>query len=597
MPSLAVLQRHLWVSNRKRAEKSLGHARQLLLSHDPTDTQTALRLLDAILKSFPQWEKAIELKARALLCLRRFRDIVSLLQESVPSLKAHRPLVKVTSEEKIKLLPSNLNPPRTRKVSLTQCFSLIPYQRRKWVLCSTKGEREQWRCIVLGQACCHLGMMEDAMILLSKGKRFASVAHRMQSSHFSEDSFLLDGSHSAADVDVVSHLLGNIKLLLRRRTAALAALDAGLYTEAARHFSKIIDGRKGTPQGFVAECYMHRAFAHQAANKVVDALADCNRCLALNPMCAEALSTRATLYETIGCLSDSMEDLESLKALYEMISATNMQWVHSHGSTNSDLQGCIDFINSRLASMLEQGNGCSSVDHHRILGLSRGCSRAEVERAYLLLSLKHRPDKSAHFVDRCEFVDDRDMEAVKGEARASGMKLFKLLQKAYTWAISLILEEEMNMVKVRSIQDSKAIQEGFKEDSFSWCWEGESSVEHGLHNQCSFGVDRDTRIYFSKETVSRENWLSCEESLHAESASKMPFEHYCTNTHKEGGNTFSHIEALDNVEQMANTTVFTQVATCREVAIVGTIHTQGLPSEAWMSSNEWGHSVHALSVT
>lgn len=582
MPSLALLQHRLWVSSRKLAEKGLRHARQLLMSQDPADIHTALRLLDAILKSFPQWEKAIELKARALLCLRRFRDIVSLLQESVPSLKVHATLDNVSSEDKINLLPSHSNLRRTRKVSLSQCFSLIPLQRRVWVRCSSKGEREQWKYIVLGQACCHLGMMEDAMILLSNGKRFASAAHRKQSSRFNEDSFILDGTHVVSDVDVVSHLLGNIKLLLRRRTAALAALDAGLYTEAARHFSKIIDGRKGTPQGFVAECYMHRAFAHQAANKFVDALADCNRCLALNPMCAEALSTRATLYETIGCLSDALEDLRSLKSLYEAIFASNMQWFRTQSSTNSDLQGCIDFINSRLASILERGNGQNIVDHHRILGLSRSCSTVEVERAYLLLSLKHRPDKSANFVDRCEFVDDRDIEVVKGEARALGLKLFKLLQKAYTWVMSWILEEEMN--RVRHTQEcKKALQEGSKEDS----WEERHPTEHGGQSACSCDGDRGILAHgvcLHRVEESHQGRACCPVTTFERDYRDIQYE----------GDGFSDIEAFTGVGQLVDATLFTQAGTCREVASVGTIHPQGRPSEAWMSSNEWGH---ALSVT
>lgn len=425
------------------------------------------------------------------------------------------------------------------------------------------------------------------MILLSNGKRFASAAHRKQSSHFNEDNFILDGIHAASDVDVVSHLLGNIKLLLRRRTAALASLDAGLYTEAARHFSKIIDGRKGTPQGFVAECYMHRAFAHQAANKFVDALADCNRCLALNPMCAEALSTRATLYETIGCLSDALEDLRSLKSLYEAIFASNMQWFRTQSSTNLDLQGCIDFINSRLASILERGNGQSIVDHHRILGLSRGCSTVEVERAYLLLSLKHRPDKSAHFVDRCEFVDDRDIEVVKGEARALGLKLFKLLQKAYTWLMSWILEEEMNRVR-HTQEGNEAILEGPKEDS----WQERHSTEHGGRGACSCDGDKEV---LAEDIVMDGDRLHCVEESHQGRicCTVSTFEHDYRDIHNEGDG-FSDIEAFTGVGQLVDATLYTQAGTCREVANVGTIHSQGLPSEAWMSPNEWGH---ALSVT
>jgi hypothetical protein len=98
-------------------------------------------------------------------------------------------------------------------------------------------------------------------------------------------------------------LLGNIKFLLRRKTALVAALDAGHYSESARHFSKILDGRRGTPQGFIAECYMLRATAYQAAGRVTDSITDCNRTLALDRTCIEALTIRASLFETARCFS------------------------------------------------------------------------------------------------------------------------------------------------------------------------------------------------------------------------------------------------------------------------------------------------------
>lgn len=99
--------------------------------------------------------------------------------------------------------------------------------------------------MILGQACCHLGMMEDALVLLQSGKRAAAAAIRRESMTLNDDSFCSENSSS--ELEIVSHLLGNIKFLLRRKTAAMAALDAGLYSESARHFSKIIDGRRGTP--------------------------------------------------------------------------------------------------------------------------------------------------------------------------------------------------------------------------------------------------------------------------------------------------------------------------------------------------------------
>ncbi|MCO5595793.1 hypothetical protein L7F22_049841 [Adiantum nelumboides] len=87
MRSLVHLHRHLWFSSRKLAEKYISHAKHLLSSQDPADVHSALSLLDAALKLFPHWDKALELKARALLCLRRFKDVANMLHDFIPSFK------------------------------------------------------------------------------------------------------------------------------------------------------------------------------------------------------------------------------------------------------------------------------------------------------------------------------------------------------------------------------------------------------------------------------------------------------------------------------------------------------------------------------
>lgn len=458
MPALALLlQRHLYSSSRKLAERHVGLARKLLLSNDPADIHSALSLLDTALNLFPHCDKAIELKAKALLCLRRFKDVASLLHEFIPSLKA-RDISQTSSAdtEKIHLLEGHSSQSKDKIVSIFHCFSLFPLRDKLWVSFTRKGEKEQWMYIVLGQACCHLGMMQDAVVLLSNGKRAASAATRKQSNSRREDYFLSDYV-LGPDSDLVSYLLHNIKNLLRRRAAALAALEAGLYLEAVRHFSKIIDGRKGTPQGFIAECCMYRAMAYHAANRIVDAIADCNRTLALNPMCAAALSTRATLYEGIGCFDNCLQDLEVLKDLYvsgdQNCSTREVVGIHGPSIQDTDLEGSIDVISGRLAAVRERKSIYDTTDHHRVLGVSRGCTRAEAWRAYLLLSLKHRPDKAAHFIDRCEFVDDRKLDEVKDQARAMGSNLSRLIERAYSAVVTLIMEEEMKIDMRRNLVD------------------------------------------------------------------------------------------------------------------------------------------------
>nr|GEU38859.1 hypothetical protein [Tanacetum cinerariifolium] len=299
--------------------------------------------------------------------------------------------------------------------------------------------------------------MEDAMALLQTGKRLASAAFRRESICWSDDSFSFsaetfsDGYHPQTpprtESESIGHLLGHIKLLVRRKTAAMAALEAGLYSEAIRHFSKIVDGRRGAPQGFLAECYMYRATAYQSCNRIAEAIADCNRTLALEPSCIEALSTRASLFESIRCLPDSLHDLEHLKLLYNSIlrdrklqgPAWKRQSVRyreipgklcSLGSKSQELK-------QRIASG-ETGN----VDYYSLIGLRRGCSRSELERAHLLLILRHKPDKSTGFIDRCEFADELDIDSIRDRAKMSALLLYRLIQRGYSNVMNIILAEE-----------------------------------------------------------------------------------------------------------------------------------------------------------
>ncbi|KAK8980976.1 hypothetical protein V6N11_059666 [Hibiscus sabdariffa] len=194
----------------------------------------------------------------------------------------------------------------------------------------------------------------------------------------------------------ISQLLSHIKLLIRRRTAAIAALDAGLYSEAIRHFSKIVDGRRPAPQGFLAECYMQRASAYKASGRIAESISDCNKTLALDPTCSQALHTRASLFETIRCLPDCLHDLEHLKLLYNTIlrdrKLPGPAWKRHY------------------------------VRYREIPG--------------------HKPDKATNFIERCEFADERDLDSVKDRAKMSALLLYRLVQKGYSNVMATIIDEE-----------------------------------------------------------------------------------------------------------------------------------------------------------
>lgn len=82
------------------------------------------------------------------------------------------------------------------------------------------------------------------------------------------------------------------------------------------------------------------------------------------------------------------------------------------------------------------------MDYYALIGLRRGCSRSELERAHLLLCLRHKPDKSTNFIERCELSDDRDLDSIRDRAKMSALLLFRLLQKGYSSVMSTIMDEE-----------------------------------------------------------------------------------------------------------------------------------------------------------
>ncbi|XP_059311834.1 uncharacterized protein LOC132063347 [Lycium ferocissimum] len=468
-------KKHWWISNRKIVDKYIKDAKMLIATQEPNEIASAINLLDAALSLSPRFELALELKARSLLYLRRFKDVADMLQDYIPSLKMPADETSSSStsssgssdnsstqlsRERMKLLSSSNDSPGRDEPSF-KCFSVSDLKKKVMAGLYKNCEKEgQWRYLVLGQACCHLGLMEDAMVLLQTGKRIATDAFRRESICWSDDSFSfakfpISGERNnqpptppKTESESISQLLSHIKLLLRRKTAAIAALDAGLHSEAIRHFSKIVDSRRGAPQGFLAECYVHRASAYRSSGRIAEAIADCNRTLALDPSCIDALRTRAALFEAIRCLPDSLHDLEHLKLLYNSILRDRKlpgpiwkrQCVHYR-----EIPGRLCSLGAKMNELKQRvasGETGNIVDYYALIGLRRGCSRSELERAHLLLTLRHKPDKSTSFVERCEFADEKDVDSVRDRAKMSSLLLYRLIQKGYTKLMTTIMDED-----------------------------------------------------------------------------------------------------------------------------------------------------------
>ncbi|URD81930.1 DNAJ heat shock N-terminal domain-containing protein [Musa troglodytarum] len=475
-PTLTAEKKRWWLSNKKVVDKYLREARVLISTQEQSNVSAAAGLLDAALSLSPRHEAALELRARSLLFLRRFREVADMLQDYIPSFKVgsgsggdddsssslggagdHSSVASSApiSRERVKLL----SPARERSDGdrSFRCFSVSELKRRLVAGLSKSSDREgQWRYLVLGQACCHLGMMEDALVLLQIGRRLASAAFRRESVCWSDDSFASfageeDGTATPLPsvLETASQLLSHIKLVLRRRAAAMAALDAGLPAEAVRHFSKVLDSRRGLPGSFAAGCLIGRAAAYRATGRLADAIADCNRALALYPSCIAALRSRADLFEAVRALADCLHDLEHLKLLYDAIlrdrKLPGPPWRLHSDVRYRDIPANLRALTARIQQLrgrIAGGEG-NDVDYNALIGVRRGCSRKELERAHLLLTLKHKPEKAVGFVDRLEFLDDhRDLDAIRDQARMSASILYRMLQKGYSNIMVAVMDEE-----------------------------------------------------------------------------------------------------------------------------------------------------------
>ncbi|KAL8232776.1 hypothetical protein R6Q57_002554 [Mikania cordata] len=498
-------KKHWWLTNKKIVDMYVKDARSLIASQEHNNIASAINILDAALALSPSFEIAMELKAASLLRLRRFKEVADMLQDYIPSLKIaseySSSLSDNHSRERVKLLSAAGDSPNRSEESV-KCFSVFNLKKKVMAgIIGNRNKEHQWRYLVLGQACCHLGLMEDAMVLLQTGKRLASAAIRRESVCWSDDSFtspVKSFNYSKrplhSESKSIIHLLTHIKLLLRRKTAAIAAAEAGLHAESIRHFSKIIDSRRSPPASFLAECYMHRASSYRSSGRVTDAIGDCNSTLALNPSCIEALTTRASLFESIYCLTDSLHDLEHLKLLYNSIlrdrKLPGPVWKRQNIGYQ-EIPCKLSLISTKIQKLKQRvaSGEIGNVDYYAVMGLKRGCSRSELERSYLLLTLRHKPDTSmaSSLIDRCEFSDECDVDSVKDRARMSGLLLYRLIQRGYTNLMRIVLDEEKERKKIKHVehqqQPSKSVQ---KKHAFQGVFCRDLAVVGSLLSQTGF---------------------------------------------------------------------------------------------------------------
>ena len=133
-------------------EKYIKDARNLIATQEQSEVASALNLLEAALAISPRLEQALELKAKSLLYLRRFKDVANMLQDYIPSLKmanedsgsfSSDSSSQQLSREGVKLLSSSESPSRDQSF---KCFSVSDLKKKVMAGLCKSGEKEgQWR--------------------------------------------------------------------------------------------------------------------------------------------------------------------------------------------------------------------------------------------------------------------------------------------------------------------------------------------------------------------------------------------------------------------------------------------------------------------
>lgn len=134
-------------------DKYIKDARGLIATHEQNEIASAVSLLDAALALSPRLEQAMELKARSLLYLRRFKDVADMLQDYIPSLKMASDdsgsdiSSQQLSRERVKLLSSGSSSSDSEgRDPSFKCFSVSDLKKKVMAgLCKNCEKEGQWR--------------------------------------------------------------------------------------------------------------------------------------------------------------------------------------------------------------------------------------------------------------------------------------------------------------------------------------------------------------------------------------------------------------------------------------------------------------------
>ena len=146
-----------------------------------------------------------------------------------------------------------------------------------------------------------------------------------------------------------------------------------------------------------AVLYCNRSAALIKLCKLIDAIADCTRAIALDRSYNRAYQRRSEAYEKIGDYKNAAKDLERY-----------IRNLGGYEKVPSDLR-------RHYAMVQRRGTREIALNPYHVLGLQMGCSSSDIKTTYRKLALRYHPDKTS-----------------EGLEKSVSEGLFKIVSEAYS---------------------------------------------------------------------------------------------------------------------------------------------------------------------